>query len=830
MGGHVQLGDNIHAQGTGVGHEVLELGLGVVVVLGGQAIIGVLQAVALVSLTDAILILAGLVVVLHEDEVVAQVHMEAVHLVPGHGLGDGLQSLHGGGLTAHVQHEATVLKLGVVTGGTLGDGQVTGQLQGLEHRAGAPVGAGGVVGLDDHLVGDHHVVGLLVEASLIVVHQADVAGLGGVVDDGEGQAEQVLQVGLELLGHGGEGVVGHDAAVGGDGIGQTLLVGSGVPLGQLRHHGGLGVALVGGVDAGDVQLHSGRATGGGVVLVTHSDGDLHGGIHQGGVDGAGGIHHLLIVAAPGGGVLLGHLAGHDHLAVLNLDALGQSLSGVGGGDHDLRLLLVHLKLIHSHVVPVGAAVLLHPNPDIAGLYGGIEVHGLDGSAAGQLALKGLLGGPLLTVHGGLHIPLVGVVALPVENDAAHHVGVAQVVGDGGVLHADVGGPTGALGGLVAVTSLVSGEGGAALHVGGGGDHAVLTGDVGALGELHHIAASILGHVAVHLKLPHTHVVPVGHSLAVLGHTQTHILSGDSLSQLVLGLQSTIGRLHKHLLGPVGAVGGGLDVVGLDVGLFPEHLEAGDGALLAQVQLEPALGGTLSIVVGTPAGGLIIVAIDGGGGGELVGLGVGGSGGDAAQAGQVADDGDHLIVAVHLELTHAHVPPVGHGLAVLGDAQTHIAGHHSVLQLVLHLTGGSSAGDHHLLGPLRAIGGGLNGVVLDVGLLPEYLKAVDGVPGAQVQLEPALGGALAIVVGSPAGGILIVAVNGGRGGELVGLGVGGSGYHAVQAGQIHIVRLGLSCRRCGQTAGEHHSCQQCGQSALQGLLHTLHLFLLVFSCT
>lgn len=74
--------------------------------------------------------------------------------------------------------------------------------------------------------------------------------------------------------------------------------------------------------------------------------------------------------------------------------------------------------------------------------------------------------------------------------------------------------------------------------------------------------------------------------------------------------------------------------------------------------------------------------------------------------------------------------------------------------------------------------------------PEYLKAVDGVPSTQVQLEPALGGTLAIVVGTPAGGILIVAVDGGRGGEPVGLGVGGGGYHAVQTGQIHVVRLGL----------------------------------------
>ena len=836
VGGHVQLRDDVHTQGTGVGHEVLELGLGVVVVLGGQAILGVLQTVALVRVPGLGFLTSGHIV-LHEDEVVAEVHVEAVHLVPGHGLGDGLEGLHGGGLTAHVQHEAAVLKLGVVPGGALGNGQVAGQLQSLEHRAGAPVGADGVVGLDDHLVGDHHVVGLLVEASLIEVHQADVAGLGRAGDDGQVQAEQVTDISLQLLGHGGVLLVSQNAGVGGEGEHLTLLSSGGVPLSQLRHHGGLGVALVGGVFAGDGQLHSGGTGHGGVSRLPHSDGDLHLGIHQGGVDGAGGIHHLLIVAAPGGGVLLGHIAGHDHLAALDLDALGQVSGSNGGGDHPLGCLLIDLKLVHGHVVPGGAGGL-DPHPDIAGMHDAVKVYGLDGGGGGnQFAIKALLCGPVAAVHGGLHVPFVGVVVLPVEDDAAHIVGGAQVVGDGGVLHVRIGGPTGGRGGFVAVPSLVSGEGGAALHVGGGGDHVVLTGDVGALGQGHHLVVGVDGvggHVAVHLKLPHTHVVPVGHRGAVLGHPQTHILGGDRSIQRVLGLPSGVVG-DAHLGGPGRAVSGGLDVVGLDVGLFPEHLEPSDGALLAQVQLEPALGGALAIVAGPPAGGCVGIAINGLIRCEGVAVGVGGFCGDTVQGGQVADD---LFGAVDLKLIHGDVIPGAFGGAVLGHIQTHIPSLHRVGERVLH--GGCVrsvvCGGIYIL-PSGSVIGNLDRIRLGVGLFPEHLEPGDGTGCAQVILEPTGGGASIVVVGGPAGrlgagvsilgliGVVVVAssafvIAGGsdntfQGGQVSGLGLGlGAGLCIGLGGCFR-----QTVSRCHDPTGEHGSSQQGRQPPLVGFLHT-----------
>ena len=423
------------------------------------------------------------------------------------------------------------------------------------------------------------------------------------------------------------------------------------------------------------------------------------------------------------------------------------------------------------------------------------------------------------------MPFVGVVVLPVEDDAAHIVGGAQVVGDGGVLHVRIGGPTGGRGGFVAVPSLVSGEVGAALHVGGGGGNTALKGDVGALGQGHNlvVAAGIaaLGQVAVHLKLAHAHVPPVGHRGAVPGHPQTHILGGDRSIQLVLGLPS--GVVGDALLGgPVRAVSGGLNDIVLDVLLLIEHLEPSDGALLAQVQLEPAHGGTLTtgIVAGTPAGGILIVAVDGGGGGIVLGLGIRGRGHNTIQTGQVADGRHHLFAAIHLELVHGHVEPAaaGHGSLVPGDTQADIAGLHGIGQFIGHLGVGGLLVLGHLGIPITAIIGGLDVVLGGVGGLPVHLKAVDGVGSSQVVLQPALGNAV-VVVGGPAGrlgaGVSVSGLVSGVAG--VGLRVGGGGGDALQPSQVHVFGLGLHSRG-HEAAGEHHSSQGCGKPSLVGFLH------------
>ena len=421
VGRNIDFGNDVHTQSPGVLHEGLKLFLGVVVILGGQAVLGVLQTEALVGV-PGLGFLAGSHIVLHENQVVAQVDMEAVHLVPGHVLHDVLEGLHGGGLPAHIQHEAPVLELGIVPGGTLGDGVIPAQLQDLQDGAGAPVAAHGIVGPDDHLIRNHHVIGFLVEAAVIVVGQDNVPGLGAALHDGKVQAEQVGNIRLELLGNGQEVALCHNPAVGGEAEGLALLLSRGIPLGQLRHHHRLFVAFIFRLFAGDGQLHGGRALVGHIGLLPHGNGDFHLGIHQGGVDGAVGTHYLLKVAAPLHVVLGGHFTLDDHLAVLHHGALGQFRRGQRRGHHNLGFLLIHFKLIQRHIVPEVAGVAFHPHPDIPGFHRRVKVYRLDGGGGrGELALIGFLGRPVLPIQRGLDVPLVGVVVLPVENHAAHHI-------------------------------------------------------------------------------------------------------------------------------------------------------------------------------------------------------------------------------------------------------------------------------------------------------------------------------------------------------------------------------------------------------------------------
>ena len=295
VGGHVDLGDDGHADLGAVLHKGLVLLLGVVVVLGGQGSGGVCFLLEVALQTERGIGPLGVfiaVVVLQEDEVVVEVDMEVVHLVPGHVLGDLPKLIHAHGLAAHVQNKAAHLVCGVVADGALGDGHIAAELEGLEKGAGGPVRAGGVGGEDGDMVGDLNAVGLIIEAGGFTqigsgairkdVIDDDVAGLNIVVDlvvggismnmvllSGHIQVKEIVEVVSQFIGHvveaAGCAVAVNDAAVGGESKLLTVLCGGGIPLHELGNDGGLGVALVCGMLAGDGHPDGGIAGGGGRV-------------------------------------------------------------------------------------------------------------------------------------------------------------------------------------------------------------------------------------------------------------------------------------------------------------------------------------------------------------------------------------------------------------------------------------------------------------------------------------------------------------------------------------------------------------------------------------
>ena len=427
----VDLGNDVDAEVLGVLDELLEVGLAVPHVGGGQVGLVLTAVAALLDVgleAEAGVGLHRILKILKTDEVVVQVNLEVVHLVERHLLGDLLEEVKREGLAANVQDETTDLVQRVVAGGTDGEA-VLARLHALENGLATPVGASDLLGRHDDAVGlCLQQVALVAEALGGIVGQGkeDVTRSGRGAGNGlDARAGDHGVIGRELLGHGLEGIVAVHHALGGR-RGELTLAAS--PLAQLGQHARGSVGTGGhGAGNGDVELLE-RVVGL-VLLVLDLEGGLDRHVGDGTVDLAVRADDLLVVGTvvldlvAGGKVRgqrvleLGRLSG-DRLDLNVVEVVGRLLLGRG------RDLVPHLEL-HAGGAPTGA-LRSDLELDVTAHGRGLE---RDARLALVIALHGLdrlapLGGGIRDVQ----VEVGGVVrgALPVELEVLDRLGLAKV--------------------------------------------------------------------------------------------------------------------------------------------------------------------------------------------------------------------------------------------------------------------------------------------------------------------------------------------------------------------------------------------------------------------
>ena len=173
VGGDVNLGDDVHAHLGGIFLELTELVLAVAAVLGGEfgeeLALEAEGGVGLVPVITKVLL----------ETVVVEVYLDGVHLVVGHGLGEGLEVVHGDELAGAVEQQAAQGVVGPVADGTLGQVCALVLLKDLQQGACSPIGSGGGVGLDGYAVVNLDAV-TLVAQFLVVGEGHDDSPLGSL--------------------------------------------------------------------------------------------------------------------------------------------------------------------------------------------------------------------------------------------------------------------------------------------------------------------------------------------------------------------------------------------------------------------------------------------------------------------------------------------------------------------------------------------------------------------------------------------------------------------------------------------------------------------------
>ena len=466
---------------------------------------------------------------------VQEVH-RAVHAHQGHqGLGrGGVQALlhgvaQGGG--AGVAAAAVVLRPGVLAVGALpaGDGQGH-----VEHDAGwgrAQFQRGSIDGdgLDGGAHGHLHVGG--------TVEGLALSGHGTAAHNGLQLARAVVQhhrgaLGLDDLVIGAVGVAGAVDLV--RRIPQGGILG---PVGHGVLHGGLNVRVDGQhhpVAAGTQLVLHGVAVGGGVLQLVQLQQDVH---HLG--NGVFHIMRIIVHAAGGGGIRLQHI-GRGRIQGLLILLVGDELVLVHAAQDVVRAVVGDGDVIHTLL---GAGVEVPPGIVVIGAVAGAGQHG----ALPQCQLR--QGLAEVALRRRLHAVVVFAQPDGVQvtlQDLILGVTGLQLHGQIGLLNLAL---VALLGGQEGVLDQLLGDGGAALHAGGG--------QVGHEGA--HNALDVHAAVGVEAGILHRHEG----LLQILGH------GGDGhhdavLDALVLGDQVAAAVIDKGGLGLIvqgGQVegGGGLHV-------------------------------------------------------------------------------------------------------------------------------------------------------------------------------------------------------------------------------------------------------------------------------
>ena len=213
VGRHIKFGDNLHVALRSVGHDVLELLLGVVAGLHPVVVTGSgsaqLRQIAEVHGIAVLIHHIGVVLNLQAPAlVVAQVHVQLVDLILGHVVDLALHFIHREEVAGHVQLHAAVAVSGCVrdigTGsgpGHVADQRVALDLAGehLAQRLQAVIHAACALGGDGHTVcGDGQLIAFLLCHSLTIQADDDISALAFLTLD----HRQVIAGGLaEFRGH-----------------------------------------------------------------------------------------------------------------------------------------------------------------------------------------------------------------------------------------------------------------------------------------------------------------------------------------------------------------------------------------------------------------------------------------------------------------------------------------------------------------------------------------------------------------------------------------------------------------------------------------------------